>query len=90
MEATQITNALLSILEKNGPIPGQTPAEQMSFRYLDSGHIDSLSIINFIFEVEEVFGVNLSPEDTQSDEFRTVGGLTSLINQKIHESPRLL
>lgn len=67
-------------------MPGDTIESKMAYRYLDAGHIDSLSIINFIVDLEEEFGVSLAPEDTQSDEFRTIGGLATLIESKLNES----
>ena len=54
----------------------------MSMRYLDMGLIDSFALINFILELEEAFDIELSPEDTQSDEFRYLGGLINLIDKK--------
>ena len=79
MNKEQIAQEIISILERNGPIPGNSSDEKRAYRYLDAGHIDSLSIISFIVEIEEKFGITLSPEDTQSDEFRYIGGLAQLI-----------
>ena len=74
---------IIAILEKHDPLPGDTVAEKLAYRYLDTGHIDSFAIMGFIIELEESFGVSLLPEDTQSDEFRTAGGLVRLIEQKV-------
>ena len=74
---------VIAILEKHDPLPGDTIAEKLAYRYLDAGHIDSFAIMGFIIELEELFGIELLPEDTQSDEFRTVGGLVRLIEKKI-------
>jgi acyl carrier protein len=38
--------------------------------------------MQFILEIEECFGILLSAEDTQSDEFRTVGGIIALVERK--------
>ena len=56
--------------------------EKLKYRYLDAGHIDSLAIINFMIELEEKFNISLSPEDTQSDEFRYIEGLVKIIENK--------
>jgi len=76
--------AIISVLERNGAIPGATVDDKLPYRFLDKGHIDSLGIMGFIMEIEEIFNIELSPEDTQSDEFRSVGGLANLINKKIN------
>ena len=56
----------------------------LSYRYLDARHLDSFGLIQFIVEIEDEFDIELTPEDTQSDEFRYVGGLVELINRKVN------
>lgn len=68
-------------LEKKAPLPSENALS--AYRYLDHGHVDSLGLIKFIFEIEDEFQIQFSPEETQSDEFRTVGGLASLIRSKL-------
>ncbi len=74
---------VIGLLEDRGPIPASNKAEKLAYRYLDSGHIDSISLIHFIAAIEDEFDIELTPEDTQSDEFRFVGGLGSLISARI-------
>jgi acyl carrier protein len=38
--------------------------------------------MQFILEIEESFGISLLAEDTQSDEFRTIGGIITLVERK--------
>ena len=49
--------------------------------YLDN-HLDSFGIMQFIMTVEEEFCITLTPEDTESEEFRTIGGLIEIIKRK--------
>lgn len=79
----QIARFLIAMLEKKGPVPGANDAERLDYRYLDAGHIDSLGLIRFIMDIEDEFGVTLGPEDTESDEFRTVGGLAGIVAAKL-------
>ena len=74
---------VFSLLEKKGPVPGNTEQEKMNYRYLDAGHVGSFDLFQFILEIEETFGVTLSAEDTQSDQFRTIGGLIQIIEEKL-------
>ena len=78
----EIYDVIVSLLEKRGPLQGNSDQEIRDYRYLDAGHVDSLNIMQFILEIEECFGILLSAEDTQSDEFRTVGGIIALVERK--------
>ena len=84
LEHEKIAKTIISKLQEIGKVPGNNLAEQMNYRFLDAGHIDSISIINFIMEIEDAFQISLSPEDTQSDEFRTVSGLVSMVEKKMN------
>ena len=78
----RIYEVLVSLLEKRGPLQGNSDQEIRDYRYLDTGHVDSLNIMQFILEIEESFGISFSAEDTQSDEFRTIGGIITLVERK--------
>ena len=56
----------------------------LSYHYLES-HLDSFEIIQFIMAVEEEFGIQLNPEDTESEEFRTIEGLVNIIELKLEK-----
>ncbi|MEO5338921.1 MAG: acyl carrier protein [Magnetococcus sp. MYC-9] len=73
---------VISYLEKRGSLP-QDRADLLRCRYLDLGLIGSLEIIGFILELEERFGIALSAEDTQSDAFRTIGGVAAMVKSKM-------
>jgi acyl carrier protein len=53
----------------------------LNYRYLDN-HLDSFGIIQFIMAIEEEFGITLLPEDTESEEFRTIEGVIKIIESK--------
>lgn len=55
--------------------------EFLKYRYLDN-HLDSFEIIQFIMAIEEEFGITLLPEDTESEEFRTIEGVIKIIERK--------
>jgi len=78
----EIYDVIVSLLEKRGPLQGNSDQEIRDYRYLDAGHVDSLNIMQFILEIEESFGISLLAEDTQSDEFRTIGGIITLVERK--------
>ena len=58
--------------------------EFLKYRYLDN-HLDSFEIIQFIMAIEDEFNITLLPEDTESEEFRTIEGLIKIIESKLEE-----
>jgi D-alanine--poly(phosphoribitol) ligase subunit 2 len=82
----EIFSFIISLLEKHGPIPAETDDERMAYRFLEVAHIDSFGLNEFILEIEDQFNIVLSPEDNQSEEFRSVGGLVQLIKNCINTS----
>ncbi len=76
-----IKQNVLAYFESKRPVPGATEEEKLRCYYLDGGIIDSLGIIEMITKFEEDFGVQFSSEDMQSTDFRTIGGLISLIGR---------
>ena len=83
MEHPEICSKVIEILENKASLPGEMLEEKLAYRYLDAGHIDSFSILNMIIEIEDTFAITLSAEDIESDSFRTPGGLTEIIEDKL-------
>ena len=79
-----IFNFIISLLEKHGPVPGKDDKEKLAYRFLETGHIDSFTLNEFIMEIEDQFNIALCPEDMQSEEFRSIGGLIEIIKNRIN------
>ena len=79
-----IFNFIVSLLEKHGPVSGKDEMEKLTYRFLETGHIDSFTLNEFIIEIEDQFDIVLSPDDTQSEEFRSIGGLIEIIKNRIN------
>jgi len=82
---SEILDFVLKEIEKRGPLPGKEPEENLSYRFFDHGHIDSFGIVVFVTKIEDHFGVSLGPEELQSEEFRTVGGVVNIVHRLIKE-----
>ena len=82
IEQKKIQKFIINMLEEKKPISKINKKKIMNFRYLDDGQIDSLEIFSFIQKIENYFKIKLKPEDTNSDEFRYVGGLIKIIKKK--------
>lgn len=63
----------------------ELPADEAAregYEYLDTGALDSMGIVSMVMELEQRFGIRFEAEDMQSVEFRTIGGLISLIERR--------
>jgi len=69
---------VVDYLQSRGSLP-QNPKDLLKYEYLDAGLIDSMGIVEMINEFEKKFKIYFKPQDMQSMEFRTVGGLIQLI-----------
>lgn len=79
-----IKHFIIEELEKKQTLPPNININE--YRFLDEGHIDSLASMAFILRIEDEFNVELSQADMISEEFRTVGGLSSIINEKLKKN----
>ena len=78
-----IKEFIIHELEKKRAIPSGIDVE--AYRFLDEGHIDSLASMTFILTIEDKFDIELSQEEIVSEAFRTVGGLASIVEQKLQK-----
>lgn len=79
----RIRNFIVKTIEKKSRLPANQDIDQ--FNYIDSGHIDSIGVIKFILDLENEFGIDIAAEDMESEEFRTIGGLASLIERRLRK-----
>jgi acyl carrier protein len=76
-----IREFILNFIEKKAKLPKGVDID--TFNYIDSGYVDSIGIIGFMLEIESEFDIEISAEDMLSLEFRTVGGVVSIISKKL-------
>ncbi|MDQ7822520.1 MAG: phosphopantetheine-binding protein [Candidatus Eremiobacteraeota bacterium] len=83
-----IQESVLTYFRQNGSIDlkGATELEKLKCNYLEEGVVDSFGIVNMIMTFEEQFNIHFTPEDMQSDDFQTPGGLIKLIESHIQKS----
>ena len=73
---------LVELLAQRANLSEIEEVDYHAFRFLDAGIIDSFGLMQFIMEIEEEFDIELTPDNTQSEEFRTLGGLALIIDSK--------
>jgi len=72
---------LRNYLTRDRDVPGNDTEEFLDLDYFDAGLIDSFGVINLVAEIEGTFSVRFGPSDMQSKEFRTVRGLSGIIQK---------
>lgn len=83
MSRSHIRKVLIDLLCHYGPVLGACASEQDECAFLDVGLIDSFNLLAFVIAIEDEFRITLDPNDLQSREFRTVGGLVGIIAAKV-------
>ncbi|MDR0454154.1 MAG: acyl carrier protein [Deferribacteraceae bacterium] len=73
---------ILKYLGKKGSLPVGIDID--TFNYIDTGYIDSMGMVKFLLELEKRFDIEITEADTLNKDFKTVGGLTKLINGRIN------
>ena len=78
---TDITADVLALIQKK--LPAEKPALSMGDRLKDLG-IDSLSVVELIFELEEKFNIQIPYNaNDSSPEFETVGEVVDAIKNVV-------
>jgi D-alanine--poly(phosphoribitol) ligase subunit 2 len=79
-----IKKIIIDELEKKQTLPKNIIIDE--YRFLDVGHIDSLGTMKFIVSIEDNFDIELSQVDIVSEEFRTIGGLVSMVHRLLQKN----
>jgi D-alanine--poly(phosphoribitol) ligase subunit 2 len=77
----EVKQAVLAFFEERAPLPGANETEQLAVGYLDAGLLGSMAVVELVVTLEDRFGVRLEPEDMQSVDFRTVGGVIEVVSR---------
>ena len=85
----EIREFIADYLSKAEGVNGSEVIEQAddvdSIDYLQQGFVDSFGLMRFVFELEEAFKVEISPDDMAAPSFRSVGGVIQTIMSKLKE-----
>ena len=78
-----VKEVIMNLIQKKYTIDETVDLEK--FNYIESGFVDSLGIIQFIAELEDEFSIEFSDEELASTEFKTVGGVIKIVEEKIKQ-----
>ena len=76
-----ILKYVLDIIQKKYSLEEGIDVE--SFNYVTSGFVDSMGLIQFIFEIEEKYDIEFTDDEIEDESFCTIGGLVDVISRKI-------
>lgn len=71
---------VLGLLEKKSRLPKDFNDHS---DFIKTGIVDSIGIIKFIMELEFRFNIEITETDIESDAFRSIQGLVTMINRKM-------
>lgn len=72
-----IREKVINLLEEINPqIVNDTEAD-----LLKSGYIDSFEIVNLVMGLEDMFGVEIEPEEITPDNFKTIENIVGLVEK---------
>lgn len=83
MNKKKITDYIVRKLNKLRPIEKKYLKNIEKFDFISSGHVDSIEILKFNFEIENRFKISIKPKDTISKNYKSIGGLSALIYKKL-------
>ena len=81
MAADRVARPAAHRRQKKSPLPDGFDDES---DFIRAGIVDSIGIIKFILELELKFGIEIDDIDIESEGFRSVQGLVSMINSKLN------
>ena len=83
MNEKKITDFLVYKLNRIKRIEKKYLKDIDNFNFITSGHVDSIEILKFNFEIENKFKIIIKPSETVSKNFGTIKGLRSIILKKL-------
>ncbi len=78
---SRVKDFLLKRIQHKRPL--DAGVDQDHFDFLQSGHIDSMGVMRFVIDIEEEFDIEFADDEIASPQFRTIAGLSAMIEQKI-------
>lgn len=55
----------------------------INLNFVEEGYVDSIGLVQFIYTIEDEFGISFSDEDLQSPDVKVVGKLIALVQAKM-------
>ena len=77
-----VESLLLDYISREGTVkPDMLPIGKYT-KLIESGILDSLSVLNLVVFLEDKFGIKIAPEDIVQENFETVGAIRRYLDTK--------
>lgn len=78
-----VKDFVIDYIQREYTIPDDV--DIMNLNFVEQGYVDSLGLIQFIYTLEDEFGITFSDEDLKNDDLKVVGKLISIVESKIED-----
>lgn len=83
--ADPVLRALEAFFAEHVPAAATGPIDP-AFSLLESGHLDSLSMLQLTTFLADTFGIEFGDEDFTAENFATAGSLSELVRSRLKEA----
>lgn len=72
---------IIDYIQREYTIPDDIDIINLNF--VEEGYVDSLGLVQFIYTLEDEFGISFSDDDLQKPEIKIVGKLIAIVENKM-------
>ena len=76
-----VKDFVIDYIQREYTIPDDIDIINLNF--VEEGYVDSLGLVQFIYTLEDEFGISFSDDDLQNPEIKVVGKLINIVESKM-------
>lgn len=81
---SEVQEYIIDYLQREYSLPEDIEYE--TFNFVEEGYIDSMAMVQFIVLLEDEFDISFSDDELRDCSFKTIGGLTAIVEKKMAEN----
>ena len=78
-----VKDFVIDYIQREYTIPDDV--DIMNLNFVEQGYVDSLGLIQFIYTLEDEFGITFNEGELKEDDIKVVGKLITFVESKIKE-----
>lgn len=76
-----VKDFIIEYIQREYTIPDDIDIINLNF--VEEGYVDSLGLVQFIYTLEDEFGISFSDDDLQNPDIKVVGKLIAVVESKM-------
>lgn len=76
-----VKDFIIDYIQREYTVPNDVDIINLNF--VEQGYVDSLGLVQFVYTLEDEFGVTFSDEELQSPDIKVVGKLIAIVETKM-------